>query len=206
VAIKQAKTFDDAQFDKFLKFIDENSTLPARDRLMAMLSFKAGLRAGEIAKIDLNAMTTVDGKIAPVISIFSNVGKKNRQREIPMHAEVRKALAEFIKAFPKATFVAISSRPFRHAVRYGRPLPTTYERASPDAVTRYLNKLYRKAGFEGASTHSGRRTFGTKAARVANMHHCSLRDVQLLLGHARLETTERYLEPSEDSVDLVNAL
>jgi hypothetical protein len=62
-------------------------------------------------------MTNIDGKIAPIITIFSNVGKKKRSAKSRCTRMIRKALADFMKAFPGATFVAISSRPFRHAVK-----------------------------------------------------------------------------------------
>jgi integrase/recombinase XerD len=72
-------------------------------------------------------------------------------------------------------------------------------------VKNHYQRMLDSFGHIGASTHSGRRTFGTKLARTANLHHCSLRDVQMILGHARLETTEAYVELSEDASSLVNA-
>lgn len=207
MAIKRAKTLDEKQFDRLLKFISEKSTLPVRDRLMFLLSYKAGLRVSEIAKIDLTAMTNSEGAIAKIITIFSNVGKKQRMREIPMHAEIAKALAAFMKTYPGATFIALSSQPFRYAAKLGRlPSPEDYRRMSVNALTVYFHWTYKQAGFEGASSHSGRRTFGTKLARRANQFHNSLKDVQNLLGHARLDTTENYLEPSEDTMEMVNSL
>lgn len=205
MAIKQAKTLDSDQFDRLLNFINKKSSMPVRDRLMALLSFKAGLRVSEIAKIDLTAMTNAEGKIAKIITIFSNVGKKKRMREIPMHADIADALAEFMKTYPEATYIAISSQPFRY--RKPEDVPAAaYRRMSVNSLTVYFHWLYRQAGFEGASSHSGRRTFGTQLARRANNFHNSLKDVQLLMGHARLDTTERYLEPSDDTVDMVNSL
>ncbi len=206
MAIKRAKTLDPKQQDKLHKFIDENSSMPVRDHLMFLLSYKAGLRVSEIAKIDLTALTNAEGKIAKIITIYANVGKNNRQREIPMHKEIAAALSKFMKTYPGATFIAISSQPYRYASRRGFTPPTEYKRMSVNALTVYFHWMYRKCGFEGASSHSGRRTFGTTLARKANLHHCSLKDVQTLMGHARLDTTENYLEPSEDTVDLVNCL
>lgn len=208
MGIKRAKTFDDKQFARLIKFIDQNSTMPVRDRLLFLLSFKAGLRVSEIAKIDLKAMLNTEGKIAKIITVFSNVakGKNPRIREIPMHAEIAKALTDFMKQYPGAEFPAISSQPFRYAAKHGLAVPETYKRMSVNSLTVYFHWLYRRANFEGASSHSGRRTFGTKLARRANQFHNSLKDVQNLLGHARLDTTENYLEPSEDTNAMVNSL
>ncbi len=208
MSIKRAKTLDDIQFAKLLAHIDETSILPERDRLIVMLSFKAGLRVAEIAKIDMTAMLDTEGKVAKMIHIFSNVGKKNRERDIPINPALKEAILAFQKRFPTAGFVAVSSQPFmyhntRKGVRYSEP---AIKRMSVTALTNYYWRLLHEAGFEGASSHSGRRTFGTKLARQANLHHCSLRDVQKLMGHARLDTTENYIELSEDTFDLVASI
>ena len=53
---------------------------------------------------------------------------------------------------------------------------------------------YRTLGYQGCSSHSGRRTCITGAARKISMVGGSLRDVQMLAGHAALSTTQRYIE------------
>jgi integrase/recombinase XerD len=54
--------------------------------------------------------------------------------------------------------------------------------------------LFQKLGFEGCSSHSGRRSFITVAARNVHRSGCSLGDVQLLAGHSSIGTTERYID------------
>ena len=69
-----------------------------------------------------------------------------------------------------------------------------------NAVTSWFRDVYvRRLGWTGYSSHSGHRNFGTQAARNAVKAGGSLRDVQDLLGHASLSTTQRYLEPSSEA-------
>ena len=57
----------------------------------------------------------------------------------------------------------------------------------------------------GCSSHSGRRSFITQAARIASFVGGSLRDVQVLAGHASLTTISRYIETDvEAQAKLVN--
>jgi integrase/recombinase XerD len=70
---------------------------------------------------------------------------------------------------------------------------------SAAAVQVWFLRLYKALGFVGASSHSGRRTFITRAARKIVEAGGSLRDVQELAGHASLATTQRYIAGSSDA-------
>ena len=58
----------------------------------------------------------------------------------------------------------------------------------------WFARLYSALGFDGASSHSGRRTFITKAAKRIVEAGGSLRDIQELAGHSSLATTQRYIQ------------
>ena len=62
------------------------------------------------------------------------------------------------------------------------------------SIGNWFAAAYDSLGFEGCSSHSGRRSFITSAARNLHRSGGSLRDVQLLAGHRSIETTERYIE------------
>ncbi len=70
---------------------------------------------------------------------------------------------------------------------------------SSASVVMWFQDLYRVLGMVGCSSHSGRRTFVTRAARKVVEAGGSLRDVQQLAGHANLGTTQGYIEGSSDA-------
>jgi integrase len=63
----------------------------------------------------------------------------------------------------------------------------------------WFHRLYADLGFTGASSHSGRRTFITRAAKKIVEAGGSLRDVQELAGHSSLATTQRYIQGDTDA-------
>jgi integrase/recombinase XerC len=77
---------------------------------------------------------------------------------------------------------------------------------SPGAVVVWFHRLYASLGMIGCSSHSGRRTFITRAARKIGEVGGSLRDIQHLAGHANLGTTARYIEGDRDAQRKVVAL
>ena len=81
------------------------------------------------------------------------------------------------------------------------------ERTSAAAIVNLFAQWYIATGLKGCSSHSGRRTFITNAARTISTVGGSLRDVQMLAGHRALSTTQRYIEADVEAqkqvVDLV---
>jgi len=92
------------------------------------------------------------------------------------------------------------SGPPSRIAHQGSRLGVVFVPVSPGSATalkievNWFVALFKELGYEGCSSHSGRRSFITGAARNIHRSGCSLRDVQLLAGHASIETTERYVD------------
>jgi integrase/recombinase XerD len=159
---------------------------PLRNRLIVLLSAKAGLRAGEIAHLTWDMVLGPTGQIAGVIELHDTAAKKGSGRMIPLHPELKNALAALRAASAPATA--------DHVIRSERGGPM-----SPSSIVVWFNRAFKSIGLQGCSSHSGRRTFVTRAARLVHQAGGSLRDVQLLAGHRSIQTTQRYIDGDSDA-------
>jgi integrase len=180
---KQAKILSDDNIRDLLTFTTL-TRYPPRNRIMVLLSVKAGLRAGEIANLTWAMVTDPGGNIGPVIALEDRVAKKKSGRVIPLHSDLRNALATLQKMTGVDGPVIRSER--------GTPL-------APATIVNWFRIAYRAIGLTGCSSHSGRRTFVTRAARLVHKAGGSLRDVQILAGHRSIQTTERYIDGDTDA-------
>src|SRR5210317_2498819 len=81
------------------------------------------------------------------------------------------------------------------------------EKTTPQAIVNMFAAWFEDIGLNGCSSHSGRRTFITNAAKKISSVGGSLRDVQMLAGHSSLAVTQRYIEgDGEARVKVVDLL
>jgi integrase len=180
---KQAKILSTEQIKSLLVFASATRN-PDRDKLIVLLSVKAGLRAGEIAKLTWDMVLGPTGEIGQVIELRDCIAKKNSGRLIPIHPCLRAALAAWRK-------MTVGSGPIIRSEHGGAMRPVS--------IVNWFALAYRAVGLEGCSSHSGRRTFITRAARLVHKAGGSLRDVQLLAGHRSIQTTQRYIDGDSDA-------
>ncbi len=179
---KQAKVVSPRELRRLLDHVS-HSRHAERNRVMVLLSFKAGLRAVEIAGLRWSMLTDASGELADFIALPNRVAKgKSGGRIIPMHPELSEALAALRDARPD---MVRADWPVAYSERGGY---------SANSVAVWFYERFREIGIEGASSHSGRRTFVTAAAKKIVEAGGSLRDVQELAGHTSLATTQRYIE------------
>ena len=168
------------------------SSAPHRNVVIIQLSFRSGLRACEIAGLTWDMVTTPDGRLADVIDVAGTIAKNGRARRIPMHAELRVALRQLRKSTSSTRGPVVRSR------RGGHMLPRS--------IVNWFAVAYATLGLQNCSSHSGRRTFITRAARLVHRAGGSLRDVQLLAGHRSIQTTQRYIDGDSDAQRLLVSL
>jgi integrase len=180
---RQAKILSSTDVDDLLVFASCTRN-PLRNRVIVLLSAKAGLRAREIANLTWDMVLGPTGQISGIIELRDHAAKKSSGRVIPLHPDLCTALVAWRPCSPRSEYVAESKR--------GGPI-------KPLSIVVWFNRAFRNIGLKGCSSHSGRRTFVTRAARLVHKVGGSLRDVQLLAGHRSIQTTQRYIDGDSDA-------
>lgn len=180
---KQAKLLSSRNVGRLLTHAGRGR-FPDRDRLIVLLSVCAGLRACEIAGLTWGMVLDPNGRVGKILEVRGSIAKRGAGRRVPMHPRLRRALKAWCRRqlhdqiHPDAVVIS-SSR--------GGPL-------RPNSIVNWFVTKCHEAGIEGCSSHSGRRTFITYAARRAHRAGACLRDVQILAGHRSIQTTQTYIE------------
>jgi integrase len=183
VAGKQAKILSEDDLEDLLVYASATRN-PIRNRVIVLLSAKAGLRAGEIAHLTWDMVLGPTGAVGMAIELRDHAAKKQSGRVIPTHKQLRDALMD-LRGITRGTGpVALSERGYA---------------MTPLSIVVWFNRAFKNIGLKGCSSHSGRRTFVTRAARIVHKAGGSLRDVQLLAGHRSIQTTQRYIDGDTDA-------
>jgi integrase/recombinase XerD len=180
---KQAKIVGPTQERAILGYLG-TTRYPARDRVMFLLSIKAGLWAKEMASLTWAMVTDAAGHVAEVLHVPNRASMgKTGGRTIPLHPDLQAGL---VTLQVERGGMASPEWSILFSERGGG--------LSPATVRLRFHRLYSSLKMEGGSLHSGRRTFITRAARKVSQVGGSLRDVQELAGHTSLAMTQRYIE------------
>ena len=195
---KQAKILTKGQVDSLTAFLLTRRH-GLRDQTVFLLSVRAGLRAKEVANLRWSMLLTPEGEISNAIHLTDNASKGHSGRVIPLNKQLRINLVKLLAVAKQG-----------HNFDLEKSYVITTERSaqtSPQAVVNMFKRWYNDVGLLGCSSHSGRRTFITNAARKISTVGGSLRDVQMLAGHSSLAVTQRYIEGDSEArqkiVDLI---
>ena len=168
-------TLDQAR--RLLAVPDPATLKGLRDRVLLGFLVGCGLRRGELAGLEFADVAQREGRWA----IVDLVGKHGRVRTVPMPSWVFWALDEWTAA------AGITSGPVLRRISKGGLVGDGP--VSSQAVFETVIRYARLAGLGKVTPHDLRRTF----AKLAHQGRAPLEQIQISLGHASIQTTERYL-------------
>ena len=167
VPVRLPYVLDAHVIDSLLTFPDVSTKKGLRDRVLLELLYSTGIRVSECVFLKPSHIDFVDG-------VISVLGKGHKQRLIPLTTRSQHFLSLYLSEFNDQTwlFQVSSTKPFSRFTVYS-------------IVKRYVDRMFQDVSI---SPHSFRHAFATHLLEGG----ARLRDVQLLLGHRHLSSSQVY--------------
>lgn len=156
-----------------------------RDRAVLAVMLGGGLRRSEVAMLSIEQVQQRDGRWV----IVDLMGKGNRVRSVPIPSWTKKAIDDYLEVVDITRGVLFIS-----IKKGGRILGQSL---TPQAVRDVVNYYGKRIGIDNLAAHDLRRTY----SKLAHKGGAGLDQIQLSLGHASIQTTERYLGVAQDLTD-----
>jgi site-specific recombinase XerD len=172
------------QAEQMLALPDRSTRKGKRDRALLCLLIGCGLRREELARLTIEHMAQRDARWV----LVDLVGKGQRIRTVPMPAWTKLAIDEWLSG------AGIREGRLLRAVNKGSRV--VGDGMTAQSIFEVVEKYGRRIGVDIAP-HDLRRTF----AKLAHQGHAALEQIQISLGHASIQTTERYLGIQQDLTD-----
>lgn len=172
---------------RFIETPDLSTDLGRRDRAILEFLYATGIRVGELVNINLADIDVRER----TVRVF---GKRRKERIVPFHDTALQALMLYVN---ETRPIFLGNAPL--ADRDERPCFLNYQgtRITTRSVGRMIDKYIKQcADVHKISPHSLRHTFATHMLDSG----ADLRDIQELLGHARLSTTQIYTQVSMEKM------
>ena len=182
--MKQAKVMTEQEVKRVLAVIASQTHHAPRNRLTFMLSYLSGMRACEIAALTWGDVMDTNGQPKSEIRLTAAKTKGSKARMVVVSERLQKEIARY--AGDQSVDMIISSKPLLPSQKQNKHF-------SANTLVQLLGQIYREAGIDGASSHSGRRTFITTLAAKG----VGARVLQHLAGHSSLQTTQRYIDVND---------
>ena len=186
---KQSKTLNKSQIKMVGEYLLSNR-YGLRDQTIFYFSIKCGLRSKEISHLKWWMVMDSDGSVGNYLNLPNSSSKGKSGRVVPLNKDLKMNLEMMLNEHrtlsdfdPQTSFI----------VRTERSKST-----SPQCIVNKFQRWYGNLGLVGCSSHSGRRTFITETSKKISMVGGSLRDIQMMVGHSSLQTTQRYIESDSE--------
>lgn len=171
---------------RFIETPDADTNFGKRDRAILELLYATGMRVSELVQLNLRDID-FNNKLLRVF------GKRRKERIVPFGDPAAKALQDYLSVREQFLMNAPATK------RDAQPLILNYQgtRMTTRSVGRLIEKYIKLcAGIHDISPHALRHSFATHLLDSG----ADLRDIQALLGHARLSTTQVYTHVSMEKL------
>ena len=175
--MSQAATLTAEQLERVLEHCNRTRSA-IRNRTIILVTHWSGMRVGEVAALRWSDIVALDGSIKSEVRLTASQTKGRKPRTVLLPERLRDHLQLYVKSQGQRRATA----PFFDTQRSAGFTANT--------LTHIINGIYRAAGIDGATSHSGRRTFITNLAERG----VSARVLMSLAGHQNLSTTQRYID------------
>ncbi len=189
--MSKAKTFTSAELRRVFDYLATRQHA-IRNRTMVCVSHMGGLRVGEIAKLTWGDVVSSDGHVKDEIRLSADQTKGRHPRIVFISPKLKIELDAYV--------ASAKARPSDWAFFYSQKNPK--RGFTPNTLAQYFLSMYKNAGIDGASRHSGRRSFATNISSTGT----SIRVLMRLLGHQNISTTIGYVDASDEMLRKAVAL
>lgn len=187
--MSQAKTLTKDELNRVL-FVASEGRYGFRDKTMVLVSFWSGMRVGEIAALKIGDVLGSDGQVKNEIRLKPEQTKGKKYRTVMIGEKLQAELQYYITRI--------------NTKEHEMPLFQSQQGGffNKNALVQKFKKIYAKANIDGASSHSGRRTFITTLANKG----VGVRVLQVLAGHSSIATTQLYIDVNDEMLKKAVAL
>ena len=165
------------ELDRILLTADRSTVRGKRDYAMLAVLFATGVRRRELVELQVSTVQQRDGQWG----LIDLRGKGRKVRSVSLPLWVKDAVVDWLNA----THI-VRGFLFRSISRHGR---IGNVQMSAESIKLILSKYAARQDLDHFRPHDARRT----CARLCRAANASLEDIQELLGHSSIQTTERYL-------------
>jgi integrase/recombinase XerD len=180
---KQAKTLNQQELRKVLDYISTRKHC-ARNKAMLMTTFLSGMRVGEVSSLRFNDVVDSEGNIRNEIRLTPEMTKGQFARVVFVNDRLRKELQQYVRIY----------NPVDKNMKFFYSQKKDSDGFNANTLTQHFHFLYKRAGVDGASSHSGRRSFITNLASKG----VSVRVLMSLAGHRSISTTQAYIDINDN--------
>ena len=192
--MSQAKVLSEKEIKKVVKLI-ESKRHSSRNRCMFLATHMSGARIGEIASLQICDVLASDGGIKTEVYLSAEQTKGSKGRTLYLSEKLRNEIELFLKTrFKLRDLLAVTLTDTKRALFTNQKNPNRGFSAS--TACQMFHYWYKEAKIEGASSHSGRRSFITNLANKG-VH---VRILQELAGHSSISVTQKYIDVNYDKL------